>query len=33
MSGPTLFIIDDQASVRHALSEMLNVFGFAVETL
>jgi two-component system response regulator FixJ len=32
MSGPTLFIIDDQASVRHALSEMLNVFGFAVET-
>jgi two-component system response regulator FixJ len=31
MSGPTLFIIDDQASVRHALSEMLNIFGFAVE--
>jgi len=28
----TVFVIDDQASVRHALGEMLNVFGFAVET-
>ena len=32
MPGPTIFIIDDQASVRHALGEMLNVFGFTVET-
>lgn len=32
MSGPTIFIIDDQASVRDALGEMLNVFGFSVET-
>jgi two-component system response regulator FixJ len=32
MAGPTIFIIDDQAAVRHALGEMLNVFGFAVET-
>ncbi|MCZ7659824.1 MAG: response regulator [Xanthobacteraceae bacterium] len=32
MSGPTIFIIDDQASVRDALAEMLNVFGFSVET-
>jgi two-component system, LuxR family, response regulator FixJ len=32
MPGPTIFVIDDQASVRHALGEMLNVFGFAVET-
>jgi two-component system response regulator FixJ len=31
-SGPTIFVIDDQDSVRHALGEMLNVFGFAVET-
>jgi len=29
---PTVFVIDDQASVRHALGEMLNVFGFRVET-
>jgi two-component system response regulator FixJ len=28
----TVFIIDDQESVRHALAEMLGVFGFAVET-
>jgi two-component system response regulator FixJ len=28
----TVFVIDDQASVRHALAEMLGVFGFAVET-
>src|SRR5262249_58966111 len=27
-----VFVIDDQASVRHALAEMLGVFGFAVET-
>ena len=32
MSVPTIFVIDDQESVRHALGEMLNVFGFAVET-
>ena len=32
MKTPTIFIIDDQASVRLALGEMLNVFGFAVET-
>ncbi len=31
-SIPTIFIIDDQESVRYALGEMLNVFGFAVET-
>ena len=28
----TVFVIDDQASVRHALGEMLSVFGFVVET-
>ncbi len=28
----TVFVIDDQDSVRHALAEMLGVFGFAVET-
>lgn len=28
----TIFVIDDQASVRHALAEMLAVFGFEVET-
>ena len=27
----TIFVIDDQESVRHALGEMLNVFGFTVE--
>jgi two-component system response regulator FixJ len=31
-STPTISIIDDQASVRHALGEMLNVFGYTVET-
>ena len=31
-SIPTIFVIDDQESVRHALGEMLNVFGFTVET-
>jgi two-component system response regulator FixJ len=29
---PAVFIIDDQASVRKALAEMLSVFGFTVET-
>lgn len=29
---PTIFIIDDQQSVREALAEMLSVFGFDVET-
>jgi two-component system, LuxR family, response regulator FixJ len=28
----TVFVIDDQESVRHALAEMLGVFGFDVET-
>ena len=28
---PTVYIIDDQASVRHALGEMLSVFGYSVE--
>jgi two-component system response regulator FixJ len=28
----TIFVIDDQVSVRHALAEMLSVFGFEVET-
>src|SRR5262245_35111740 len=28
----TVFVIDDQASVRDALAEMLGVFGFKVET-
>ncbi len=32
MPTPTIFVIDDQESVRHALGEMLNVFGFGVET-
>jgi two-component system, LuxR family, response regulator FixJ len=32
MATPTIFVIDDQKSVRQALGEMLNVFGFAVET-
>jgi len=30
--GPVVYVIDDQASVRFALSEMLSVFGFMVET-
>ena len=30
-NAPTIFVIDDQASVRHAIGEMLNVFGFVVE--
>jgi two-component system, LuxR family, response regulator FixJ len=28
----TVFVIDDQQSVRHALAEMLGVFGFSVES-
>ncbi|MGV3635075.1 MAG: response regulator transcription factor [Pseudorhodoplanes sp.] len=31
MSAPTIFVIDDQPSVREAIGEMLSVFGFAVE--
>ena len=32
LSGPTVYLIDDQKAVREALSEMLAVFGFMVET-
>jgi two-component system response regulator FixJ len=32
MAAPTIFLVDDHESVRHALGEMLSVFGFAVET-
>jgi two-component system, LuxR family, response regulator FixJ len=32
LSGPTVFVIDDQKAVRDALREMLSVFGFSVET-
>lgn len=32
MPLPTIYVIDDQESVRHALCEMLTVFGFKVET-
>jgi two-component system response regulator FixJ len=32
MPGPRIYLIDDQASVRHALGEMLSVFGFDVQT-
>jgi two-component system response regulator FixJ len=32
MTGPVVFVIDDQESVRHALGEMLSVFGFTVES-
>jgi two-component system, LuxR family, response regulator FixJ len=32
VSGPTVFLIDDQKAVRDALGEMLSVFGFQVET-
>ena len=31
MNTPTVYIIDDHASVRHALGEMLSVFGYSVE--
>jgi two-component system, LuxR family, response regulator FixJ len=32
MSTSTVFIIDDQSSIRHALGEMLSVFGYDVES-
>jgi len=32
MSTPTVFVIDDQQAVRHALGEMLQLFGYGVET-
>jgi two-component system, LuxR family, response regulator FixJ len=32
MAASTIFVIDDHAAVRHALGEMLSVFGFTVET-
>jgi two-component system response regulator FixJ len=32
MTTPTIFVIDDQESVRHAIGEMLSVFGFTVKT-
>jgi two-component system, LuxR family, response regulator FixJ len=32
LSGPTVFVIDDQKAVRDALRETLSVFGFSVET-
>lgn len=32
MTGPTIYIVDDQESVRSALGEMLNVFGFQTES-
>jgi two-component system response regulator FixJ len=32
MPGPIVFVIDDQKAVRHALGEMLSVFGFTVKT-
>jgi two-component system response regulator FixJ len=31
MTVPIVFVIDDQESVRHALGEMLDVFGYRVE--
>jgi two-component system, LuxR family, response regulator FixJ len=31
-SSPTVFVVDDHASVREALAEMLSVFGYAVKT-
>jgi len=31
-NAPTIFVIDDQEQVRLAIGEMLNVFGFTVET-
>lgn len=32
MSKPTVYIVDDQPAVCHALSEMLSVLGYQVET-
>lgn len=29
---PIIFVVDDEASVRHALAEMLRVFGYTVVT-
>lgn len=31
MSAPNVYIVDDQVSVGHALSEMLSVYGYQVE--
>ena len=31
MATPMIFLIDDQASVRHALGEMLGVVGYSVK--
>ena len=31
MAAPTIFLIDDHASVRDALGEMLSVFGYSVK--
>jgi two-component system response regulator FixJ len=31
MDTPTVYLIDDQSSVRHALGEMLSAFGYSVE--
>ena len=31
MNTSTVFVIDDQSSIRHALGEMLSVFGYSVE--
>ena len=31
MNAPVVFVIDDQEAVRHALTEMLKVFGYTVE--
>jgi two-component system, LuxR family, response regulator FixJ len=31
VTGPTVFVIDDQKAVRDSLCEMLSVFGFRVE--
>jgi two-component system response regulator FixJ len=32
MNTPVVFLIDDQEAVRHALAEMLKVFGYTVES-
>lgn len=32
MASPVIFVIDDHASVRDALGEMLSVFGYSVKT-
>jgi two-component system response regulator FixJ len=31
MSQPTIYVVDDQEAVRHALAEMLSVLGYSVE--